>query len=129
MKKMLRDHSRQIASSSLSRSWRFPDLLHGATASVRTFTAVAVAVVWAPPAILCALRWHIAFILFPSDYASQSRLLIILPVLTLTATMLNERLGKVADHLEESALEIQLSDFEANWTSFERSQTPCLPRS
>jgi hypothetical protein len=120
MKELLQGHSRQIASSSLSRSWRILDLLHAASARVRTFTAVAVAVAWVPPAFFSALRGRTAFLSFLTDYATQTRFLIILPLLILAAPALSKRLGKVADHLEEFVLESQLSDFDANWTSFER---------
>ncbi len=120
MKESLQDCSKQIASSSLSRSWRFLDLLHAASARVRTFTAVAVAVAWVPPALLSVLRGRIAFRSFLTDYATQTRFLIVLPLVILAAPWLKKRLAKVADHLEEFVLESQSSAFEANWTSFER---------
>ena len=120
MNEILQDPSRQIGSSSLSRSWRFLDLLHAASARVRTFTAIAVAVAWVPPAVLCALRGRTAFLSFLTDYATQTRFLIVVPVLILAAPALNKRLIRVTDHLEEFALESQLSDFHVNWNSFER---------
>ena len=120
MKELPQDQSEQIASSSLSRSWRFLDLLHGASARARTFAAVAVAVAWVPPALLSALRGRTAFLSFLTDCAYQTRFLLILPILILAAPNLTKRLGNVADHLEELVLEGRLPDFEAKWTSFER---------
>ena len=128
MNELLQDRSRHIDSSSLSRSWRFLDLLHAASARVRTFTAVAVAVAWVPPALLSALRGRTAFLSFLTDYATQTRFLIILPVLILAAPALNKRLGNVADHLEEFVLESQLLDFHVNWTSFERLRNSTIVR-
>ncbi len=129
MTQLLQNSSRQIASSSLGNPWRFLDFLHAASARVRTFTAVAVALAWVPPALLSALRGRTVFLSFLTDYATQTRFLIILPLLILAAPGLNKRLAKVADHLEEFVPESQLSDFEANWTSFERLETPSPPRS
>jgi hypothetical protein len=120
MKESLQDRPNQIASSSLGRSWRFLDLLHAASARVRTFAAIAVVVAWAPPALLSALRGRVAFLSFLTDYATQTRFLIILPLVILAAPWLNKRLAKVSGHLKGFVLEGQLSDFEANWASFER---------
>ena len=120
MKESLQDHPKQIASSSLSRSWRFLDLLHAASARVRTFAAIAVVVAWAPPALLSALRGRVAFLSFLTDYATQTRFLIILPLVILAVPWLNKRLARVSGHLKGFVLESQLSDFEANWALFER---------
>ena len=121
MKESRQDHSKQIASPPLSHSWRFLDLLHAASERLRTFTAIAVAVAWVPPALLSALRGRIAFLSFLTDYATQTRFLIILPLVILAAPWLNKRLARVSGHLKEFVWESRLSDFESNWASFERS--------
>ncbi len=70
--------------------------------------------------IIIRLQGRLAFRSFLTDYATQTRFLIILPLVILAAPWLNKRLPKVSDHLKEFVLESQLSDFEANWASFER---------
>jgi hypothetical protein len=118
MKELLEDHETQVASSSGS-PWRFLGLLRGASESTRMFAAIAVAAAWVPPAVLCALRGSHAFLSFLTDYASQSRFLLILPILVLAAPNLKNRLGKVAHHLEDFVPENKMSRFQANWISFE----------
>ena len=46
-------------------------------------TAAAVAVAWVPLAVLSAFRGGITFRSFLTDYATQSRFLIVIPVLIL----------------------------------------------
>jgi hypothetical protein len=119
MTQLLQDSSRQAASWSLSKPWEFLTLQHGANERLLALTAIAVSLAWVPLASLSALRGGTAFLSFLSDYASQSRFLIILPLLILGAPSLNKRLGRVVHHLEEFVTEDQLSTFHASWASFE----------
>ena len=56
---------------------------------------------WVPPALLSALRGRIAFLSFLTDYATQTRFLIILPLVILAAPWLNKRLARVSDNLND----------------------------
>jgi len=94
MTQLVGNSSRQIASSSLSNPWRFLDFLHAESARVRTFTAVAVALAWVP-ALLSALRGRTVLLSLLTDYATQNRFLIVLPLLILVAPGLNKRLEAV----------------------------------
>lgn len=120
MEQLLQDKSKHAASFSLSGSWGFIDLLREANARILTITAIALALAWVPPALLSALRGGAAFISFLTDYASQSRFLIILPVLILAAPNLNKRLAMVAHHFGIFVRQNQLSKFHTSWSSFER---------
>jgi len=115
-----RDESKVASSSALSGQWRFLDLLHGASARLLTVTAITVAVAWVPLAIFCVVRGGATFVSFLTDYAIQSRFLVILPVLMLAAPNLNGRLEMVARHFEPFVPQNQISRFQASWTSFER---------
>ncbi len=120
MTQLLQNSSGQAAASSLGKPWRFLDLLHGANERLLTFTCIAIASTWVPPAVLSALRGGTAFFSFLTDYASQSRFLVILPVLILADPDVYKRVVRVANHLEEFVQESQLSTFKASWGSFER---------
>jgi hypothetical protein len=120
MKESGEDHSTQTASHSLTRAWRFMDLLHNATARELTLVATTVAAVWLPPAVLSAFRGWDVFRSFITDCASQSRFLIILPVLMLAAPMVNVRLAMVVRQLKEFVPPDQLSRYQSGWNSFER---------
>lgn len=128
MAQLLQDNSKRVAPLSASSPWRFSDLLRGANARRLTFTAIAVAVSWVPPALLSAIRGGTEFLSFLTDYASQSRFLVILPVLILGVPSLNRRLGKVAHYLEELVPEDNLSRFHMSWTSFERLRDSTVAR-
>jgi hypothetical protein len=91
-------------------------------------TAVAVAVTWLPLAVLSTFRGGTTFLSFLSDYASQSRFLIILPVLILGAPSLHKRVARVAHHLEDFVQESQLSTFNAGWASFERLRNSTIAK-
>lgn len=119
MTQLLQSDSSRVNSSPLDNPWRFLDLRHGASEHLLTLTALAVAVTWAPLAVLSALRGGTTFLSFLTDYASQSRFLIILPVLILGAPSLHKRVARVAHHLEGFVQESQLSTFNAGWASFE----------
>ena len=120
MTQLLQNSSGQVAASSLSKPWGFLDLLMAPLNAELTLTAIAVALAWIPPALLSALRGGSAFLSFLTDYASQSRFLIILPVLILATPSLHQRVARVAHHLEKFVQESQLSTFKASWSSFER---------
>jgi hypothetical protein len=120
MTQLLQSDSKRVHSSSLDNPWRFLDLLHGASEHLVILTAVAVAVAWVPLAVLSALRGGTTLLSFLTDYASQSRFLIILPVLILGAPSLHKRLARVTHHLEDFVPESQLSDFHAGRASFQR---------
>ena len=57
-------------------------------------------VAWVPPALFSGFRARGVFFSFLTDYAFQTRFLIILPALILAAPSLNKRLDKVAYQLE-----------------------------
>ena len=91
MTQLLQSDSKRVNSSPLDNPWRFLDLQHGASEHLVILTALAVAVTWVPLAVLSALRGGTTFLSFLTDYASQSRFLIILPVLILGAPSLHKR--------------------------------------
>jgi hypothetical protein len=120
MTPLLQDTSGHASTLSLSKTWRFLDLVRGASQRLLTLTAIAVVISWFPPAVLSALRGGTTFLSFLTDWASQSRFLIILPVLILAAPPLHKRLARVANHLEQFVREGQLPAYKASWSSFER---------
>jgi hypothetical protein len=120
MTQLLQSNSKRVNSSPHDNPWGFLNLLHGASEHLVIFTALAVAVTWVPLAVLSAVRGGTTFLSFLTDYASQSRFLIILPVLILGAPGLHKRLARVTHHLEDFVQESQLSTFKAGWASFER---------
>ncbi len=128
MTQLLQNDSQRVNSSPPDNPWRFLDLLHGASEHLVILTAVAVAVAWVPLAVLSALRGGTTFLSFLTDYASQSRFLIILPVLILGAPSLHKRLGRVAHHLEDFVPESQLSAFNAGWASSERLRNSTIAK-
>jgi hypothetical protein len=83
--------------------------------------AIAVAIAWIPLAVLTALRGHEAFLSFLTDYATQSRFLIVIPVLILAERPLHARNVLVAHHFEIFLVtEDERSIFQSQWRSFER---------
>ena len=96
----------------------FLDLFRNASSQTLAWTAVAVAVAWVPVAVLSALRGGGAFPSFLTDYAMQSRLLIVIPVLILSAPALHERRSQVAQHIETFLVpRNQHPKFHDDWTS------------
>lgn len=126
MTQRLKSDFKQVPSSTLDNTWGFRYLVHGASEHLLIFTASAVAVTWVPLLVLSALRGESTLLSFLTDYASQSRFLIVLPVLILGAPKLHQRLAGLVHHLDEFIPERQLSTFSAGWGSFERlgSSTP-----
>jgi len=115
--------SRQVSSTQPNQHTRpqvYFDLFH---ASSRTLmrTAIIVAVAWLPLAVLSALRGGSSFRSFLTDYATQSRFLIIIPVLILAELPLIERISTVADHFETFLVpHNQISEFQKHRTSGEK---------
>jgi hypothetical protein len=120
MTQLLPSNSNRVETSPLDNPWSFLDLPHSVGEHLIILAAVAVAVSWLPLAVLSALLGGTTFLSFLTDYASQSRFLIILPVLILGTPSLHKRVARVAHHLEDFVLESQLSTFNAGWASFER---------
>lgn len=120
MTESVRDHSTEAVAHALGRTWRFIDLLHNASARELAVVAATVALVWLPPVLLSAFRGWTVFRSFLTDCASQSRFLIILPVLMLAAPMVSVRLTMVVHQLREFVPPGQVSKFQLGWSSFER---------
>ncbi len=117
------------AQASLPRGWRFLDLFHAASSHTRNVTLAAVALAWFPLAILSAIRGGATFSSFLTDYATQSRFLIILPVLILAEPLLRERLALVAHQFEADVVpRQQWPEFQANWASCERRRDSNVAR-
>ena len=82
--------------------------------------AIAVAIAWVPPAVLSAFRGQEALLSFLTDFASQSRFLIIIPVLILGERPLHARYALVAHHFEMSLVaDNEQSRFQLQWRSYE----------
>ena len=98
-----------------------------ASSQTLTRTAVAVAVTWAPLALLSVLREGGSFQSFLTDYATQSRFLIIIPVLMLSAPALHERRSQVAQHIETFLVpRDQYPKFHEDWTSSDKLRNSWL---
>ena len=105
----------------------FLDLFRTASSQTLTRTAVAVAVTWVPLAVLSALRGGGSFQSFLTDYATQSRFLIIIPVLILSAPALHERRSQVAQHIETFLVpRDQYPKFHEDWTSSDKLRNSWL---
>jgi hypothetical protein len=128
MTQLLQSDSKRVHSSPLDKPWRFLDLLRGASEHLVILTALAVAVAWVPLAVLSAFRGGTIFLSFLTDYASQSRFLLILPVLILGAPNLHKRLERVAHHFEDFVPESQLSTLNASWASSERLRNSTIAK-
>ncbi len=115
--------------SSLARGWRFLDLFQTASSRTQTRTLTAVGLAWVPLALLSALRGGDSFLSFLTDYAMQSRLLIILPVLILAEPQLRERLALVAHQFEKDLVSRdQWAEFQTSWASCEKLRDSNLVR-
>ena len=119
----------QSDQSSYRRPRVFLDLLRDASSQTLTWTGAAVAVAWGPLALLSALRGGGSFHSFLTDYATQSRFLIIIPVLILSAPALHERRQQVAEHIETFLVpRDQYPTFHADWTSTDKLRDSWLIR-
>ena len=123
MKTQPMGHASPPFNTSLGRQWRIFDLFRTATTPMLIRTGIAVAVAWIPLVIFCAARGGAAFLSFLTDYASQSRFLIILPVLILAEPPLQKRHHLVANHFENFIVpQEQRSQFQAAWLSHEKAR-------
>jgi hypothetical protein len=98
------------------------DFIRSASTKTLTRAALATAVVWLPAAILSAMRGLGPLNSFLTDIATQSRVLVVIPLLILAEPPLHERLETIAKHFTKADL-ISASDlpaFQANWASFKK---------
>ena len=111
------------------RSWGVVALFRGASTSMLIRVAAAVAVAWLPLAVLTALHGREEFLSFLTDYASQSRFLLVIPVLMLGEKPTHARYALVAHHFAATLVcaEDQPS-FQAQWISYERLKHSMLVR-
>ena len=117
----------QSAPSSYSRSGTFLDLFRDASSQTLTWTGVAVALAWLPLTLLSALSG--SFPSFLTDYATQSRLLLVIPVLILSAPALHGRRQQVAEHIETFLVpRNQHPAFHADWSSTDKLRDSWLVR-
>jgi hypothetical protein len=129
MKSFRQENSAPPTQPTLGHVWRFLDLFRIASSRTLTLTAIAVAVAWIPLAALSALRGGSSFLSFLTDYASQSRFLIIIPVLILAEKPLHVRLNQVVHHFETFFVQqSELPRFKRNWTSYEELRNSKLAR-
>jgi hypothetical protein len=102
-------------------SWRFLDLFRYATLPMLYRAAVAVAIAWLPLAILSAFHGLTPFLSFLTDFATQSRFLIVIPVLILGERPVHARYALVAHHFETSLVaDNELARFQSQWSSHEK---------
>ncbi len=121
--------SAQSDQSSYSRPQAFLDLFRDASTQTLTWTGVAVAAAWAPLALLCALRGGGSFQSFLTDYATQSRFLIVIPVLILSAPALHQRRLQVAQHIETFLVpRDQYPEFHEDWTGNDKLRDSWLAK-
>src|SRR5882724_3507162 len=87
---------------------RFPHsflgLLRSASSRTLRLVIAAMAIAWVPTAILAAFRGVNSLQSFLVDYAVQSRLLVVIPLLILAEPPLVARLMTVAHHFREEGL-------------------------
>ncbi len=105
----------------MNRGWGFFDLVRSASSRTLTRAFVAIAAAWIPLAALSALHGGAVFLSFLTDYAAQSRFLIILPILILAGPQLHQRLALVAHQFEEGLVpRSQWAEFQAAWDSHQK---------
>ena len=127
MRSLPRNFRAGTLQSFVVRPRSFWDSFLTASSKTLTLTGIAVAVAWVPLFALCAFRGEETFMSFLRDYVTNSRFLIILPVLILAEPQLHNRLHTVEREFEEFVIPAnQRSQFQANWKSHERrrSSTP-----
>lgn len=105
---------------------RFPrgliDLVRFASSRTIRLVIAGLAAAWGPPAILAGFRGLDSLQSFLVDYAAQSRLLVVVPLLVLAEPTLVARLVAVAHHFRDEGLikEEDLPCFEAALNRFTR---------
>lgn len=103
------------------RAWGVLALFRGASTSMLIRVGATVAAAWLPLAVLTALHGRVAFLSFLTDYASQSRFLLIIPVLMLAEKPTHARYALVAHHFDATLVEAQDQPrFQAQWKSYEK---------
>jgi hypothetical protein len=91
--------------------------------------AVAVAIAWLPLAVFSAFHGLESFLSFLTDFATQSRFLIIIPVLILGERPVHTRYALVAHHFEISLVaDNELAKFQSQWRSHEKLKDSTLVR-
>lgn len=126
---MKQDFSTAPGQPSFARGWKFLDLFRSASSRTRSRTLVAVAMAWIPLAVLSALHGWPIFLSFLTDYATQTRFLIILPVLILAEGPLLQRLTLVVTRFEQDLVpREQWPEFQAQWASCVRLRHSNLAR-
>jgi hypothetical protein len=97
-------------------------LLRSASSGTIRLVIAAVAVTWIPPAILAAFHGLDSLRSFLLDYAAQSRLLVVIPLLILAEPPLVARLARVARHFQNAGLikEVDLPRFASALSDFMR---------
>jgi hypothetical protein len=115
------DDKTNFAQPPANPSWRFLDLFRYATLPMIYRAAVAVAIAWLPLAILSAFHGLVPFQSFLTDFATQSRFLIIIPVLILGERPVDTRYALVAHHFETSLVaDNEQARFQSQWRSHEK---------
>ena len=117
------------AASSYGRPRVFLDLVRDASSQTLRWTCAAVAVAWLPVAILSAFGAEGSFRSLLTDYATQSRFLLVIPVLILSGPALHQRRSQVAQHIEDFLVpRDQHSTFHADWSSTDKLRDSWLVR-
>lgn len=114
--------------------FKFPqnmlDLLRTARPGTVRLAAASVAIAWLPTFVLAMMYGFAPLKSFLFDFAAQSRLLLIIPLLILTEPLLVARLEAVARHFVETELvkEEDLSQFESDFGAFKHRANSVVAR-
>ena len=109
--------------SSRVRPGALLNLFRNASSKTLTRMALAVATAWIPLAILSAFRGGAAFRSFLTDYASQTRFLLVIPVLILAEPNVRASLTVVAQEFETFMIpHDQQAIFRKRWERYVRLQ-------
>ena len=129
MKRSLSDRAVERQALGFSHPHYVLDLFLNANSQTLTRAGIAVALAWVPLALLSVSRGGHLFLSFLTDYASQSRFLIVIPVLILAEPRLRSRLDLVVHHFETFLIPPeQQRKFGQNWQSCEQLQDSRLAR-
>ncbi|MCU1305446.1 MAG: hypothetical protein JWN45_141 [Acidobacteriaceae bacterium] len=106
------------------------DLIRSASSKTITRAAIATAVAWLPAAILAAMRGVVPLNSFLTDIATQSRVLVIIPILILAEPALHTQYQQIARQFTKADLisDSDLPRFQANWASFEKYRNSAVAR-
>jgi len=104
----MKEAARSIHVLDLPETARFPHSLRGyirfASWGTIWFAIGAVAIAWIPVAVLSAIRGFEALKSFLLDYAAQTRMLVVIPLLILAEPPLVARLRAIGDHFLDEGL-------------------------